>query len=165
MPAFVKQAQSRGQFFILEISHQRPQLFECLCLHLLLAGFSVMIQVVEFLRQCHRLFPVIRDQAADTNTHILHTPRRIQPGRNGKSQVGRHQVSIIPFPQPQKRQQTGRTNTLPDSLHALSDQDPVIVIKGNEISHRAQRHEVQQVRQVGLTAREGKPVTFPQGLS
>ena len=102
-----------------------------------------MIQIIQFRGQDHGLLPVIRQQAADTDTHILKTAGSIQTRCDRECEVRCHEVAVIAFPQSQKGQQTGAAQPLSDTFYPLLYQDTIIGVERNEVGHRTQGHQVQ----------------------
>ena len=107
-----------------------------------------------------------RQQAFDTQRHILQTPRCIQPWTNTKGQVPGHQAAGVCT---RLLQQCGDTRAAApgtNTANAFTDQNAVVLVQHYHISNGAKGHQVKIISKVGGCSNgRVKPVKGPQGLT
>ena len=161
-PARIKQAYAEGQLTLLQFGYIE-QIRLGLFLHFGLELFSLLVEFIQLQRQGNGAGKIVREQAFDAQPHVGHAAGRVQPRTQLKPEVGGSNLLRRPAGSPDQGHDALATAPRPDTPQALVNQDTVVVVQLHHVGNSAQRHQVQQCREVRrLNALRSKPACMLQ---
>ncbi len=89
---------------------------------------------------------IIRQQAADADRHVVDPPGRIEARRDLVAELARRQLVQAATRDARERHEAGRCRARAHAAQAFLDEDAVVAVERHHVGDRAERHEVEEIR-------------------
>jgi hypothetical protein len=99
---------------------------------------------------CWALALVVGDQAFDPQRHVLEAAGRVQARPQREAEVERRRAARLAPGHAEQRGHAGVHAPAAHALQALGHEDAVVGVELDDVGHRAERHQVEQMVELGL---------------
>ena len=142
---------------MLPIDGRLVEIVERLRLHRRFHVAPCMVEPVQLGSQRLRFARVVGQQAPDADRHVREPARGIEARAGDEAQVEGRGLSGVAARHFEEGAHAGLGAAGAQARQALVDKNAVRLIETHDVGHRAKRHQVEKLREIGLVARGESP--------